>query len=147
VLCSQYSGVIYNLEMKTKTLNQLENKNYSKPIANDSFLIKRCYELRNVKLEGLAIEDLRILIGQGIGLKYLVPFAIDLLYKDPFAEGDYYPGDLLKNVLQIDANYWEQYPEQKKAIITIFNSGLKMLASLDVADKIKADLYEAFDRL
>ena len=59
--------------MKTKTLNQLENKNYSKPSKNVSFLIKRCYEVRNVRLENLEIEDLRILIDEGIGLKYLIP--------------------------------------------------------------------------
>ena len=30
----------------------------------------------------------------------------------PLAEGDYYPGDLLKNVLQVDASFWRAHPAE-----------------------------------
>jgi hypothetical protein len=46
------------------------------------------------------------MIGQKIGLPYLVPLAINALEQDPLAQGDYYPGDLLANV--IDACEWLQ---------------------------------------
>ena len=46
------------------------------------------------------------MIGQGFGLNYLVPLAIDQLKINILAEGDYYPGDLLKNVLTIPQDFW-----------------------------------------
>ena len=42
------------------------------------------------------------MIGQGIGLKHLLPMAVEELKKNPLAEGDYYEGDLLIQVLGRD---------------------------------------------
>ena len=88
-----------------KTLENLEKRNIDKPTF-DSYLVRRCFELYKVPLEEFTTEDLRIMIGQQIGLDYLIPLAIETLKKDLFAEGDYYEGDLLKNVLEIDTTFW-----------------------------------------
>ena len=50
------------------------------------------------------------MIGQGISLAVLIPLALERLKRDPLAEGDYFPGDLLKNVLQVDASFWRANP-------------------------------------
>ena len=47
------------------------------------------------------------MIGQGFSLEHLVPIALEKLSENPFAEGDYYPGDLLKAVLSIKWDFWE----------------------------------------
>ena len=60
------------------------------------------------------------MIGQQIGLKYLIPLAIEVLTADLFAEGDYYPGDLLQFVLKVDPDFWrknEDYWQQVNALI------------------------------
>ena len=44
--------------------------------AYDSSLVKNCYRLRRVPLKHFRIEDLRLMIGQEIGLKYLLPIAL-----------------------------------------------------------------------
>ena len=46
------------------------------------------------------------MIGQQIGLNYLIPLAIETLTIDLFAEGDFFEGDLLKNVLSIETQFW-----------------------------------------
>ena len=46
-------------------------------------------------------EDLRVLVGQQVGL----PVA------DPLAEGDFYPGDLLVSVVRVPAAFWGEHPE------------------------------------
>ena len=79
-------------------------------------LVKRCHELRKVPLNRLTVGDLRLLIGQSIGLQYLVPLALEFLEEDPLVEGDYFPGDLLKNVLAVKAAYWQEHLEQRLAI-------------------------------
>ena len=61
---------------------------------------------------GLSVEDLRLLIAREQSLDRYVPSAIDLLEENPLAEGDYYPGDLLHAVLDVDVNYWRAHRDQ-----------------------------------
>ena len=74
---------------RSKTLEELENDFWNDP-ENMSHLATECHRLRKVPLADLSIENLRILIGQKIGLKFLVPIALEYLEKDPLSEGDLY---------------------------------------------------------
>lgn len=57
------------------------------------------------------------MIGQGLSLEHLIPRAVSVLERDPLAEGDFYPGDLLKNVLTSpEPSYWQQHPEQAQRL-------------------------------
>lgn len=98
-----------NLEnnWKQKSIENLEKKVWK---SNDfvSSLVKKCSELRKQPLEKLTIEDIRLLIGQEIGLDYLVPLSIEILSKNIFAEGDLYEGDLLSNILNIEHDFWKK---------------------------------------
>ena len=89
-----------------KTLENLEKKIWGKP-EYDSYLVKRCHELRKVPLNQFTTEDLRIMIGQEIGLSFLIPLALEVLNKNLFAEGDLFEGDLLINALNIDSEFWQ----------------------------------------
>lgn len=51
------------------------------------------------------------MIGQHIGLELLVPIALERLAENPFEHGDYYPGDLLMNLLRLPADYWREQPD------------------------------------
>ena len=94
------------------TLEQIE-RNFWPDGEYPTGLVKRCHELRKVPLNRLTVEDLRLLIGQGIGLPYLIPIALEFLEENPLAEGDYFPGDLLKNVLAVEDAYWLEHLEQR----------------------------------
>lgn len=76
------------------TLEQLEKDVWREP-GFQSNLTMTCYELRKKELSKFTVEDLRIMLGQSIGAKYLLPMAIKILKENPFAEGDFYEGDLL----------------------------------------------------
>lgn len=90
-----------------KTLESLENKVWPKISSDEkTYLINTCNALRKKQLKDFTTEDLRIMIGQEIGLDYLMPLAIETLTNDLFAEGDMFKGDLLKSVLNIDAKFW-----------------------------------------
>jgi contact-dependent growth inhibition (CDI) system CdiI-like immunity protein len=52
---------------------------------------------------------LRLLIGQGAGLRFLVPLAIAHVEVHPLASGDFYPGDLLKQVMEVDEGFWNEH--------------------------------------
>ena len=51
------------------------------------------------------------MLGQNIGVHYLLPLAIDRLEGNALAAGDYYPGDLLRNVLRLGREVWDKYPD------------------------------------
>jgi hypothetical protein len=46
------------------------------------------------------------MIGQEIGLPYLILLALEKLEENILAEGDYYPGDLLKSVAKVNPKFW-----------------------------------------
>jgi hypothetical protein len=82
------------------------------PVPSDATrLITRCHELRTKPLRDFTAEDLRIMIGQQVGLRPLVELALDRLRLDPLAEGDFYPGDLLASVLRVDTAFWDRSPD------------------------------------
>jgi hypothetical protein len=74
-------------------------------------LVRRCHALRTKLLRDFTVDDLRIMIGQQIALRRLVPLALERLQPDPRAEGDYQLGDLLASVLRADAALWEWSPD------------------------------------
>ncbi len=106
---------------RQKSLESLEKKTWPALSSDEgSFLIKTCNSLRKKQLQNFTTEDLRIMIGQEIGLYFLMPLVIETLTDNLFAEGDMYEGDLLKNVLDVDTKFWddnENYWQQLNEII------------------------------
>jgi hypothetical protein len=94
------------------TLEQIENDYWGDPPRGASSLIERCHRYRQVPVDELGVEGLRMLIGQEIGLPVLMPLALTRLEADPLAEGDFYEGDLLASVLRLSGDYWRAHPEQ-----------------------------------
>ncbi|MFI2652256.1 contact-dependent growth inhibition system immunity protein [Micromonospora fulviviridis] len=83
------------------TIEQLERSVWPDPGSDASFLVTRCAHLRRKPLAEFTVEDLRMMLGQEIGVPALLPLAVQVLLRDPLVEGDYYPGDLLSNVLRL----------------------------------------------
>lgn len=90
------------------SLEELENDYWSEPNF-ESHLLTRCHSLRKIPLRQLTIEDLRILVGQKIGLNYLIPISIEYLEENPLCCGDYYDGDLLQKIISIDISFWKYH--------------------------------------
>jgi hypothetical protein len=96
-------------DWRQKSLENLEKKTWPALSSDEgSYLFKTCNSLQKKQLQDFTTEDLRIMIGQEIGLYFLMPLAIETLTNDLFAEGDMYEGDLLKNVLEVDTKFWDE---------------------------------------
>jgi len=87
------------------TLDALDPPAWGPPTYPSS-LVQTCHRLRQVPLDEFTPGDLRIMIGQDIGLQWLIPLALDVLEKDPLVEGTFYEGDLLVTVLQVESEFW-----------------------------------------
>ena len=114
-----------------KTLENLEKEVWEEPDFL-SHVVKRANELRKIPLDQFKTEDIRLMIGQEIGLKYLVPLAIEVLKVDLFAEGDYYEGDLLQMVLKIPNDFWQTYPDYKKTLNNLIQDRMSEINELNI---------------
>jgi hypothetical protein len=92
------------------SLEELEGIELGEPEFGSS-LVLRAHHLYKQPLASFSVEDLRLMIGQGIGLPFLVPLALERLEKDPQVSGDYYPGDLRAAVLSVAREFWKEHPD------------------------------------
>jgi hypothetical protein len=106
-----------------RTLSEIEADDWGKPTF-DSGLVQTCHALRYKPLGTFTVEDLRILIGQKISVAVLMPLALERLQENPLAEGHFFPGDLLKNVLQVDASFWRAHPDYHRRARAVAKHGL-----------------------
>jgi len=128
-----------------KTLEQLENDRWG--ILDDaSHLITTCHRLRQIPLKELSIENLRIMIGQNISLDILIPMAIAELGKNILAEGDFYPGDLLENVLRSDPSFWKQNPKVWRSMRDLFLEKNSLPEGEVISNKTQ-NLFAEFEKL
>ena len=102
----------------TCTLEELENDAWGEPKYN-SHVVTECHRIRQIRLCELTDEDLRLAIGQQMGLPYLLPIAIQRLHADPLASGDFFEGDLFLNLLRVPDHAWAATPGLRKELLTI----------------------------
>ncbi|WP_436524237.1 contact-dependent growth inhibition system immunity protein [Actinoplanes sp. HUAS TT8] len=122
--------------MRERSLEAIEGDAWGDAPAGATRLISTVHELRRKAIGTLAVEDLRVLIGQRVGVAVLVPLALDILERDPLAEGDFYPGDLLSVVLRrVPADYWAGYPGESGRLDAV-------IAAVDL-DEVEVDELRA----
>ncbi|MFE0922341.1 contact-dependent growth inhibition system immunity protein [Streptomyces nigra] len=98
------------------SLEELEGRRWSVPAGGETRLMATVRELRRKPIGGLTVEDMRLLIGQDVGLAYLLPLAMEVLRVNPLAEGDMYEGDLLAAVLTRSAEVWRDFPDLRREV-------------------------------
>ncbi|NKQ28691.1 contact-dependent growth inhibition system immunity protein [Streptomyces galbus] len=111
---------------RDRSLEELERDCWPAPPADASHLVATVHGLRRRPIGELTVEDMRLLIGQDVGLGYLLPLALEVLRDDPMAEGDMYEGDLLSAVVTRSPAVWNEWPELGRQLGVIV-SGLTHL--------------------
>jgi hypothetical protein len=117
-----------------KSLQELEQHDWGEPNF-DSHLVKVCDGLRRKPLAEFTVEDLRIMIGQKVGVPFLVPLALEQLEIDPLVAGDYYRGDLLATVVRIDSAFWTSHPELLERMRSVMRRVEEAVGELDDAEQ------------
>ena len=124
-----------------RSIEQLEN-DYWKEVDFPSSLVEKCFNYRKIPVSELSVEQLRLLVGQQIGLHYIVPKAISVLQADILAEGDYYPGDLLNSVLSLSENDWDKLQTEKTKFIKLLPQNISIIEATENRELIrKAKAY------
>ncbi|MEV5205427.1 contact-dependent growth inhibition system immunity protein [Streptomyces sp. NPDC053720] len=104
---------------RARSLEELERACWPDPSTDDTRLVTTAHALRRRPIGALTVEDMRLLIGQHIGLPYLLPLALEVLRENPMAEGHMYEGDLLSAVLTRNPSVWAEFPELSRELSEI----------------------------
>jgi CDI immunity proteins len=130
---------------ESDTLEQLEGSVWRKP-EFDSYLAGTIHALRQKPIRQFTVEDLRISLGQRMGAEFLTPLALDRLEVDPFAEDDFYAGDLLVSVMDLPAEYWAAHPKEASRMAAIANRAAAAIQRRPTANEIKNRIQELLAR-
>ncbi len=107
------------------TIEELESSVWPEPTFR-SGLVVTCHQLRKTKLKDFDTGAFRIMIAQNIGVKFLLPLALNLLGSNPLVLGDYYGGDLLCSVVGINPDYWVDNDSDRLRLQEILNRVIVM---------------------
>ena len=124
----------------SKSIEELENDFWGEP-KHDTYIIVTCHEARQKPIESLSDEEIRCLIGQKIGLKYLLPLAVDMLADDPLLCVTYFEGDLLQTLLNLDERDWADNQDELDALKKIIEDNI---SEFEESEEIPGELLEKF---
>jgi hypothetical protein len=62
------------------------------------------------------------MLGQQIAVPILLPMAVAVLVDDPFAQGDLYPGDLLRNVARLPEHEWHGAEHLRQRLVEVLRA-------------------------
>jgi hypothetical protein len=127
---------------KYRSIESLEKTNYGPVPVDESSIVQRLWRLRKIPINEFQVDDIRFMIIQGVGLNYLLIEAIDLLKENLLTEGNYYKGDLLNSVLQIDKEKWEEFSEHWDTVDNLIKDKLNDLRTIE--PKLKVDNFYSY---
>ena len=129
-----------------QTLDELEGVAWGPP-TYESSLVTNVHRLRRVPLKQYRLEDLRLMIGQQVGVKYLVPRALDHLEAHPLASGDFYPGDVLAAVARLPDAFWSTHRQLIPRAIRAIDGALARVHKVGTVEELPDELRAARARL
>lgn len=91
---------------RQKSLENLEKDFWGNPPIGATPLIEKVYRWRTIPTGELEPKHLRLLIGQQVGLFYLIPLALEILKRELLIDSELYEGDLLRSVLTVEDAFW-----------------------------------------
>lgn len=118
----------------SKTLEELDAQQWGEA-EWQSHLVLECHRLRRVPLREFTPADLRIMVGQNIGLESLAPLALYVLADNPLLDAELYPGDLLTALLHSETSFWSAHPALRASLASIVESAVSCLDALDETER------------
>lgn len=76
-------------------VESLDGGSWADPPADSTGLVLACHNARRVPLGELSAAEARVLLGQNIATRFVLPRAIELLRSEPMLDAELFEGDLL----------------------------------------------------
>lgn len=120
----------------SQTLSDLLHEEWRDEIPyDDSSVVQHMYYLFHTQARRWTVEDYRYILGQksalGTIFPIILPKVFELLQHDIKVSGDFYDGDLLNGVLQINADFWEQHKDLYNTACMLIKNNMETLSKTD----------------
>ncbi|MFJ3665757.1 contact-dependent growth inhibition system immunity protein [Streptomyces sp. NPDC090106] len=125
---------------RSRSLTQLDGQRWADPPPDTTAMVRNVHELRHRPIGLLAPHELARLIGQDVGLPWLLPRAVEIL-RDTApgqAAGGWYDEDLLYAVVTRNRHAWTDVPQAAYWTAELRNT-LTVLVDLSRSLKREAD--------
>ncbi len=98
---------------RDKSVEELEEDRWPDPPTDTTPLVRSVHQLRKKPIKDLTVENLRRLVGQDVGLRWLLPVALDFLRETAREEeaSGWFDDDLLSAVVTRKEEAWRSAPE------------------------------------
>jgi len=116
-----------------KTLETLENKSWGNTLNAPTNPVKRCINLAKIPIVDFSLSDLRLMIGQQFALDFLIPLALEKLQDNILIEADFYEGDLLSSVLNVDTSFWAHNKDYWIALNNLISDKRQQLVDVNIS--------------
>ncbi|MBC2908237.1 hypothetical protein H4N64_43470 [Streptomyces sp. PSKA01] len=104
------------MKAHSRSLEELDGQRWPDPPQDTTYMVKNVYELRRRPIGTLEPHELARLIGQDVGLPWLLPLAVEIL-RDTAprqAAGGWYDDDLLYAVVTRGSEAWAEVPDSAR---------------------------------
>jgi hypothetical protein len=109
-------------------------------------LVVRCYALRRTPVGELTTEEMRLLLGQDVGVRCILPRVVEVLEADLMVAGDLFPGDILLAALRARDEHWATRPTLRATMEELLRSAVPPVAERAPPGAIRRDLATAVRR-
>ncbi|MGN0608857.1 MAG: contact-dependent growth inhibition system immunity protein [Oscillospiraceae bacterium] len=128
------------MNINDKSIEELEN-DYWVDLDFDSYVVKKSQMARKKPISKLSDEEIRLLIGQKIGLHYLIPIALSIIEPNPLIEITFFEGDLLSQLFSLSLDDWKDNKEDLKQFQEIIIKNFSLIESCNEIPKEMIEKY------
>ena len=127
--------------METKSIEQLEKDVWKNPSEFPTDMVEKCYLYRKISIAELTNEQIRLLISQQIGTKYIIGIALKKLERNILTECDFYEGDLLMAVSSIPTDFWNENQTEFQKFKNLVESNSELIIN-ELGEKKFDQIFE-----
>jgi len=129
-----------SMKFSDKSLEELEGELRIDPIVL-SAVVQISRNAWKKPLSALSGEEIRLLIGQGAGLKYVIPLAVEVIKDTPLAETTYFEGDLLLQLLRLSGDDWAENASELAEFKAIVRENYETISACEYIPKARLKAY------
>lgn len=143
--CHLVPGFVMDLkrdkQSREKTLTQLERDDWG-DCKSESEIIQRLFKLRHKPLKLIELSDLRTAIHFGVGMDYVLPIALDLLWSDPWLSSGNYAGDLLEAILRASPDFYLANQNYHRKVVGVAVDAVRVWEAMDAEGRESSGVDE-----
>ena len=126
---------------RSKSLEQLDGERWGEPPSDATSLVRTVHEWRRRPIGTLEPDELARLIGQDVGLPWLLPLAVEILRDEAREQpaGGFIDGDLLYAVVTRSPEVWRAHPELAHEL----KNAVTLLTDLSTYEKREVEAFLA----